>query len=230
MSNRTTVLGPETDTRSIISSNKKKENGKTVELVGKREIYSPLLLANTSPLPKDTLRNRRRLKAVSPLLSCLRALWDFEKTTNRTPLATHEAAADQSDLIAFTNLAKNAHRDLQLPAETLTGDFLKSFLLNLGAELAPVTAFLGGQLAQDVINVLGGREQPIQNFLLFDGEESKGTVYPLHPIFQDGLDEVAAAATAAATASASASVAAAAAVEVGLADGVVVPDEEVVIL
>ena len=52
-----------------------------------------------------------------------------------------------------------------------------------------MTAFLGGQLAQDVINVLGQREQPIQNFLLFDGEDSKGPVYALHPIFSS-LDEV----------------------------------------
>jgi ubiquitin-like 1-activating enzyme E1 A len=51
--------------------------------------------------------------------------------------------------------------------------------------MAPVTAFLGGQLAQDVINVLGNREQPIQNLMLFDGEESAGPVYTLHPIFPD---------------------------------------------
>ena len=53
----------------------------------------------------------------------------------------------------------------------------------MGSEIAPVCAFLGGQLAQDVINVVGGKEQPIQNMLLFDGEESKGPVYALHPIF-----------------------------------------------
>jgi ubiquitin-like 1-activating enzyme E1 A len=185
MSNRTTKLGPESDTRSIISSSKKKESNRTIELVGKREIYSPLLLANTSPLPKTTLQNRRRLRNVSPLLSCLRALWDFEKTFSRAPLSSNTS---ESDLKHFASMASNCHRDLQLPAETLTGDFLKAFLQNLGSELAPVTAFLGGQLAQDVINVLGGREQPIQNFLLFDADESQGTVYPLHPIFQDGLD------------------------------------------
>jgi len=77
------------------------------------------------------------------------------------------------------------HKELSLPASTLTADFLKSFIGNLGSELAPVTAFLGGQLAQDVINVLGKREQPIQNLMLFDGEECAAPVYALHPIFLD---------------------------------------------
>ena len=88
-----------------------------------------------------------------------------------------------ADLELFTTLATEKHKELQLPPETLRSEFLRSFLQNLGSELAPVTAFLGGMLAQDVINVLGQREQPIQNFLLFDGEESAGPVYALHPIF-----------------------------------------------
>ena len=51
-------------------------------------------------------------------------------------------------------------------------------------------AFLGGQLAQDVINVLGGREQPVQNFVVFDGEELKGLVYCLYTDMVEGLREV----------------------------------------
>jgi hypothetical protein len=43
-------------------------------------------------------------------------------------------------------------------------------------------------LAQDAINVLGKREQPIQNLVLFDGEEYQAPMYSLHPIFNDGLD------------------------------------------
>lgn len=43
-------------------------------------------------------------------------------------------------------------------------------------------AVLGAQVAQDVINVLGGREQPVQNMMLFDGEASVAPVYALYPI------------------------------------------------
>jgi len=145
--------------------------------VTKREIYSPIILANTSPMPPEHLANRRRKLQVSPLLTCLRALWEFEAISGNLPGHSH------ADIELFTTLATEKHKELQLPPETLRSDFLRSFLQNLGSELAPVTAFLGGQLAQDVINVLGQREQPIQNLLLFDGEESKGPVYAMHSVF-----------------------------------------------
>lgn len=178
-SNRPTIIGPETLTRNIMTTNMQNRDGKEIEIVSKREIYSPLPLANTSPLPEDLLNNRRRKLQVTPLLSCLRALWEFQKLSNNLP------SASQADLQLFTTLASQKHAELQLPKETLRIDFLKSFLHNLGSEIPPVTAFLGGHLAQDAINVLGQREQPIQNFLLFDGEESKGQIYALHPIFPD---------------------------------------------
>ena len=176
-SNRPTALNAETMTRSIIATSTKKENGKVIEMVTKREIYSPIILANTSPLPLEQLSSRRRKLQIPPLLTCLRALWEFHSISGANPSHSH------ADLALFTSLATEKHKELQLPTETLRSEFLRSFLQNIGSEIAPVTAFLGGQLAQDVINVLGQREQPIQNFLLFDSEESKGPVYALHPIF-----------------------------------------------
>ena len=177
-SNIPTVLKPETATRSIIaSSTKKSDNGKLVEIVTKRETYSPIILANSSPVPASLLSSRRRRMQISPLLTCFKALWEFQSISNTLPSHSH------ADLELFTTLATEKHRELQLPPETLHSEFLRSFLQNLGSELVPVTAFLGGQLAQDVINVLGQREQPIQNLLLFDGEECKGPVYAMHPIF-----------------------------------------------
>ncbi|KAL8723456.1 MAG: hypothetical protein Q9225_000287 [Loekoesia sp. 1 TL-2023] len=177
-SNLPTELKAETMTRSIVATSTKEENGKQVEMVTKREIYSPINLANTSPLQPEHLSSRRRKLQIPPLLTCLRALWEFQGLSGQS-IPTHSHA----DLEIFTKLATEKHKELQLPPETLRSEFLRSFLQNVGSEIAPVTAFLGGQLAQDVINVLGQREQPIQNFLLFDSEDSKGPVYALHPIF-----------------------------------------------
>ncbi|KAL8927988.1 MAG: hypothetical protein Q9208_002063 [Pyrenodesmia sp. 3 TL-2023] len=177
-SNIPTQLKAETMTRSIVATNAKEVNGKQIELVTKREIYSPINLANTSPLPAEQISSRRRKLQVPPLLTCLRALWEFQALTQQSfPSHSH------TDLEIFTRLATDKHKELQLPPETLRSEFLRSFLQNVGSEIAPVTAFLGGQLAQDVINVLGQREQPIQNFLLFDSDDAKGPVYALHPIF-----------------------------------------------
>jgi len=175
----------ETPTRSVISVSTKTDDNKVMEIVTKQEIYSPLLLANSSPLPADASKSRRTRLRVTPLLSCLRALFDFQRETGgRLP------GHNRPDLELFTRLANEKHLELQLPIETLRADFLRSFLQNLGSEISPAAAFLGGHLAQDVINVLGQREQPLQNFLLFDGEEFVGPVYSLHPIFDDGFTTI----------------------------------------
>lgn len=174
--NRETVVGPETRTRSVTGTQTKKENGKTIELVSKRELYSTWLLSSDAAnLPQEYLKSRRRLKAVSPVLSCLRALWAFQTMNSRLP------GHARPDLEQFTSLAKQKHEALSLPTETLKSEFLRSFLQNVGSEIAPVTAVLGGQLAQDVINVLGQRQQPIQNFVFFNGESMEAPMYPLHP-------------------------------------------------
>lgn len=169
----------ETQTRAVTNITTKKDGDKVIELVTKRETYTPLLLANASPLPEEYTRVLRKRKQVTPLLSCLRALWEFEKVSGRRP------TFNPADLEVFTRLASESHQELKLDSSTLDSVFLRSFLQNLGSELPPVAAFLGGALAQDVINVLSAREQPIQNLLLFDADKSLGPIYPLHPFFDD---------------------------------------------
>ncbi|KAK6429862.1 E1 ubiquitin-activating protein aos1 [Oleoguttula sp. CCFEE 5521] len=174
-SNMPTTIRPESLTRSVMSTSSKKEpTGRPTEIVQKREIYCPLLLANSSPLPKDILSNRRKLKAVPALLPCIRALFDFQRTFARLPDHTPQDAA------SFISLAKNKAGELQLPVETLTGDFIKSFMQNIGAEIITTAAFVGGRLSEDVLKVLGQREQPIQNFALFDFETLVSPIYCLY--------------------------------------------------
>ena len=174
-SNIAASIGPETLTRAILSvTDKKESNGKHIEIVKKQEIYCPLILANSSPLPLDVLSSRRKLKAVPALLPCLRALFDFQR------LYTHLPGHNKEDIAAFTQLATTKSREMQLPPELLRADFLRSFIQNIGAEIVPTAAFVGGRLSEDVINVLGKREQPIQNFALFDGDGLDGRIYCLY--------------------------------------------------
>jgi ubiquitin-like 1-activating enzyme E1 A len=176
----------ETPTRTIVDITTKRENDRVIEMVTKREVYSPLLLANTSPLPEDYTRIPRKRKQVTPLLSCLRALWEFQKTSGGSL-----PNFSRPHLELFTLLVNERHRELQLDISTIDSGFLRSFLENLGCELSPVAAFLGGSLAQDVINVLSAREQPLQNLLLFDGEKNVAPIYPLHPIFSPEIEMLA---------------------------------------
>ena len=179
-SNVPTQPGPETPTRTILAaSSSRSSDGKVIELVTKQERYTPLLLANTSSLPPYNLANRRRKFAVSPILACIRAVWEYQSLMNGAYPSDSSANRE-----LFITLATTKHHELTLPAETLRADVIRNFLQNIGTEISPVCAYLGGQLAQDVINVLSEKEQPIQNMLIFDGEESKGPIYTLYTDMQ----------------------------------------------
>lgn len=181
-SNVDTKVAEETRTRSVIDVKTKQEGEKKIEVVTKRELYSTWDLASeTSLLPKDYRNSKRRLKTVTPALSCFRALWRFQADQNRNP------GPNRSDLETFTKNATANHQLLGLPTETLKSEFLRSFLQNIGSEIAPVTAILGGQLAQDVINVLGANQPPIQNMVIFDGNKMQADMYPLHPESTGGM-------------------------------------------
>lgn len=176
-SNQATVVGAETRTRSVVNVKEKQENGKDLEMVTKRELYSTWFLASdVAGLPPVFLKRRNRLKAVTPILSCLRALWEFLQVQDD---GHYPRSAE--DLKMFTVLATEKHKALGLPEETLRAEVLRKFLQNLGCEISPVAAVLGGQLAQDVINVLGARQQPIQNMVIFDGDLMEAPMYALHP-------------------------------------------------
>ncbi|KAK8090216.1 ThiF family protein [Apiospora hydei] len=171
-----TKIGAETRSRSVIDVKEKEEGGKKIEMVTKRELYSTWDLASeTSLLPAEYRGSKRRLKTVTPALSCLRTLWGFQSIHNRNPGHNHQ------DLEYFVKKATSTHASLGLPAETLRSEFLRKFLGNVGGEIAPVTAVLGGQLAQDVINVLGRSQPPIQNMVIFDGDTMQAQMYPMHP-------------------------------------------------
>lgn len=174
-SNIAPTIGPESVTRRVTGVTNKVENGKPVQVITKVEQYTHLLMANSSPLPAVHLKSMRKLRGVTPLLPAMRALWAFERSTGRLPSHSHE------DLVGFTSTADGMVKELQLPAHTLKAEFLRKFLTNIGSEITATAAFVGGRLAEDVINVLGRREQPIQNLVLFDGDEFQAPVYALHP-------------------------------------------------
>ncbi|KAG6006629.1 hypothetical protein E4U21_006851 [Claviceps maximensis] len=175
-SNVATTPKRESRTRSIVDVKTKTQGLKSIESVTKRELYSTWYLSSDAAvLPAEYTASKRRLKSVTPALSCLRALWEFKQ------LQGDRLPSNRDDLKLFTQLATQKHKALSLPSETLRPEFLRSFLQNLDGEIAPVTAVLGGQLSQDVINVLGQSQQPIQNTVIFDGTTMEAPMYPLHP-------------------------------------------------
>ncbi|KAK6362121.1 hypothetical protein TWF730_005818 [Orbilia blumenaviensis] len=180
-SNVETKIGSETRTRSIVSSTTKKEaGGKYTEFVTKEEVYCPLEQVVASQIDK-TWRPRKR-KAVSSVLPAIFGLWKFQETHGRLP----DPYEHKDDTKLFMADIHDARNTLSLPLENVDPSFAISFLDNIGTELSPVAAILGGMLAQGVINFLGKREQPLQNFLVFDGDITSAPIYCLRPQEDEG--------------------------------------------
>ncbi|KAL9083765.1 MAG: hypothetical protein Q9159_005604 [Coniocarpon cinnabarinum] len=171
----------ETPTRVIVDVKRVDTAEKRKELVTKREIYQPLRLINLAPLPADILSKPRRLRAISPLLPCLRALWEFESLHEGARKDARPSIDSSGDLGTLSILVNDKVKELQLPGGHVNSDFMRTFVQNAYAELAPTSAFIGAALSQDAINVLGGKQQPCQNLMLFNGEGGKAEVLALVP-------------------------------------------------
>ena len=176
----------ETRTRTIVDVKVEGEEGTggggIKETVTKREVYSTWYLASDmSSLPQSIRSVPRRLRNVTPLLPCLRALWAFQEQHGggegfRMP--SMNSAADRALFIGLVN-EKQTH----LGTPPVSAEKIREFLQSIESmrEISPVATVLGGQLAQDAINTIGHTQQPIQNLLVFDGTTMQSSVYALHP-------------------------------------------------
>lgn len=110
------------------------------------------------------------LKKVSPLLPLTLALLDYRDKHGRHP------NPDDAD---FSVLARTTVKSQGLPEGLLTEDVVQDFLQGCQSELSAVAAIVGGVLSQDVLNVLSGREVPLQNMFIFDANTGDGPIYRL---------------------------------------------------
>src|SRR3546814_2900316 len=67
----------------------------------------------SSDLPEEYLKSKRRLKSVSPALSCFRALWEFKQLKGGALPST----TNRDDLKMFTQIATQKHKALSLRSE-----------------------------------------------------------------------------------------------------------------
>ncbi|KAF5360731.1 hypothetical protein D9756_004786 [Leucocoprinus leucothites] len=134
--------------------------------------------ATYCPLPealnyKWTGLTKRQTKEVNPtLFFSILALWQYEFSHQGLPMDTASAAEIQSfatSLISTADVNKQALRDVPI-------DLIESLSSGARHEFNPVCAIIGGVLGQDILKALGGRDPPIANFFVFDGNTGGGTV------------------------------------------------------
>lgn len=100
---------------------------------------------------------KRQLKRVSPILPLTLT---HLKDTNLI-----DSNEDQ-----FKRTLEDTCKQLRIdPGLVLKPEYVQQFITQHNTEFTPVAAVLGGTVAQDVINILGKRQQPLNNFIVFDG-------------------------------------------------------------
>lgn len=93
----------------------------------------------------------------------------MKRVSNVLPLTLTLLSEGQIDEKVFSNAVVKTCEQLRIPSDNISKEYLEQFINQQGIEFSPVAAIVGGAVAQDVINILGKRQSPLNNFIVFDG-------------------------------------------------------------
>ncbi|KAA1078385.1 hypothetical protein PGT21_034328 [Puccinia graminis f. sp. tritici] len=115
----------------------------------------------------------KRVKKVSPLLWASLALFELQSRHN---INYPEGDEHASELI---NISDKLLETRGIDKSLLPQDLLRQLAITSRAEFIPSCAVIGSILSQEVLNALGGKQAPLANFLVFNGEKCAGDIYAL---------------------------------------------------
>lgn len=146
-----------------------------------REITKPATASGAAAAGEPTVVTSTVTVEYMPLQDVIAAPWDKVTPTKKDKAAAFFAwlAATASTVglgpacasSAATALEKAKEYAVAASAKGLTtvhADALEAFCTQAGVELIPVAAVVAGQLGQEVVKLLSGKDEPLQNVFLFD--------------------------------------------------------------
>ncbi|QLL33715.1 hypothetical protein HG536_0F00390 [Torulaspora globosa] len=154
-SNATSLGKTSANTEIVGVEDQRQEEGET-------KYYEIITTRNYFKTFEDVLRtaslagklNRRQMKRVSSAVPLTFALFSNKQCQTSGELKREALLACQQ---------------LQIPESVLKDSYVEQFFEQAGVEFSPVAAIIGGAVAQDVINILGKRQAPLNNFVVLDG-------------------------------------------------------------
>ncbi|KAF9257508.1 hypothetical protein L218DRAFT_935725 [Marasmius fiardii PR-910] len=136
-----------------------------------RTSYTPL---ESALRHRWTSLTRRQTKELNPAVVFLvLAIWQYQ-STHDGKLPEQEEEAEEVQRIADA-LVLEADVNKQV-LTTVRPDLISSTIPTTPHEFSPICAVVGGMLGQDVLKALGGKDQPLANFFVFDGNTGGGSV------------------------------------------------------
>ncbi|KAF8527508.1 hypothetical protein BU17DRAFT_81694 [Hysterangium stoloniferum] len=147
------------------------EQGKTSKHCVEYPSFTEAMKHNWRTLTRKQARNQN-----AELIFSIYAIWSYELQHNTLPSAG-------TPLKDFTSLINSQASSAGIQPQVLRSLSFQQFetLAHTAAfEFSPVCAVLGGLLGQDVLKALGGRDPPIANLFVFDGQTGSGAVSRLN--------------------------------------------------
>ncbi|GAA5972840.1 hypothetical protein JCM8115_005976 [Rhodotorula mucilaginosa] len=161
----------------IVDKTKTVSQGETVVVPTKSTLeYAPLSRALEHKF--GTLK-KRELKRTGTVLWGLLALFAAQRDATPGPVTSLASTPVQVDAAALTQAAQKLLPELGVSVELLPAEEIERIATVQGFEYAPSCAIVGGILGQDVLNAIGGKEEPVRNFFVFEGATGQGRVRPL---------------------------------------------------
>lgn len=144
------------------------DNGEIKKTSEKRmQSFLPFAAALKSPLNHVSAR---RLQKVAPMLWACLALFEYQAKHGKDyPTPEHASV-----------LIEASHKCLEarsIDKSTAPENLLMMLARTSAAEFIASCAIIGSVLSQEILNTLGGKQAPLANFFVFDGEKCSGDIY-----------------------------------------------------
>lgn len=140
-----------------------------------REIVSVETRVEDDDNSVDVITTRNTYKSLAQVLETanlegILTKKQIKRVTNVLPLTLAQLKCQNPhDNEEFAKNLSQSCKQLGVDESTLLNNYVEEFQKQQGLEFAPVASVIGGAVAQDVINILGKRQSPLNNFIVFDG-------------------------------------------------------------
>jgi len=129
---------------------------------------------NVGFVPIDSALNATWTQTTSPVFVCLVVMHKFWENHKKWPELedSGEIKSLLDNLFAY-HTAKQPTANFR---KLKNSDVLNLFLGNIGTELSPVCAIVGGLTAQEIVRAICRNEEPLRNFFAYNALDGSGWV------------------------------------------------------
>jgi ubiquitin-like 1-activating enzyme E1 A len=121
----------------------------------------------------DVLRQFRKPseRELGRMWLVLQILFQFRNEYHLSSDRKNEIPAEQ-----FTEYAQNYAKAHNLAANYFSSEFIANFVRCLGVEVSPIVAVFGGMIAQEVLKIISGKDEPLNNVIVYHSQVGNALV------------------------------------------------------